>query len=450
MKNTYQSISFLPFAVFYLLLSLSLWWFRAPNIDEPWMGGIAVSLERYGAFFDLGWLRSGQWKLFFFGESYYSCLFVWMKVFGNNLLAARLMSVLMGLSSLFFIHKILNRKINHRLLYTILLILGGNYYFLLANTQVRSESWCLLATLLSLHQMYLWSKNGQSQKLFFSHLFLILATLGHFQAAFVGLAAWGFTFFIFQKEKKYSWVPFLSPYALTAIFYFRYLYINKESFLKWYAFYFGKDNDMVGHAGGMIGSTFERFSNGDWQESIVILVLIIAFGLGNLTALFYNRKNTLLILIGLYGLGGYSSWLLTTTHVNDYHAIWLIFPFLSILTLNGTTYYSRLVQYGNLSLFIALLIWGMQWTYTIINNNPRSDFEEDIKYIKSALKNEIKTIHCPRDIMWSFDFNETIFNPKYYTENTADIIVKRKFRNPTDIPSYQRYEGNRFIIFVKK
>jgi hypothetical protein len=92
----------------------------------------------------------------------------------------------------------------------------------------------------------------------------------------------------------------------------------------------------------------------------------------------------------------------------------------------------------------------MQWTYTIINNNPRSDFKEDIKYIKSALNNEIKTIHCPRDIMWSFDFNETIFNPKYYTENTADIIVKRKFRNPTDIPSYQRYEGNRFIIFVKK
>ena len=60
-------------------------------------------------------------------------------------MTARIMSVIMGLSSLFIIHKILNKKINPQLLFTILLLLGGNYYFLLANTQIRSESWCLLA-----------------------------------------------------------------------------------------------------------------------------------------------------------------------------------------------------------------------------------------------------------------------------------------------------------------
>ncbi|MFT4802219.1 MAG: hypothetical protein ACI93N_001996 [Flavobacteriaceae bacterium] len=450
MKNNYQSISFLPFAGFYLLLSLLLWWFRAPNIDEPWMGGLALSLERYGAFFDLGHLRSGKWKIFFFGESYYTCLFLWMKIFGNNLLVGRLMSVFMGLGSLFIVHIILNKHINHKILTTILLLIGGNYFFLLANTQVRSETWCLLATMLSLHQMYLWIQNGKKQQLFLSHIFLILATFGHFQAAFVGLSAWSFTFFIFQKRRKYSWIPFLSPYVLTAIIYTRYLYNNKDSFFKWYAFYFGKDGDMAGHSGGMIGSAFERLSNGNWEEFVIILGLVIAFGVGNLMALFYNRKNPLLILIGLYGLGGYASWLLTTTNVNDYHASWLIFPFLSILTLNGNNNYSRLVQYGNLSIFIALFILGLQWTYTTVNENPRANFEGDIKYIKSSLKNEIRTIYGPRDIMWSFDFDENIFDPKYYTDMSADIIVFLKFRKPIDIPSYRRYDGNHFIIFIKE
>lgn len=450
MKNNYSATSFFPIAIFYLILSIALWWFRAPNVDEPWMGGIAVSLDRYGAFFDLGWLRSGQWKIFFFGESYYTCLFLWMKIFGNNLMTARIMSVIMGLSSLFIIHKILNKKINPQLLFTILLLLGGNYYFLLANTQIRSESWCLLAVMLSLQQMYYWIKNSKKQNLFFAHLFLILATLGHFQAAFVGLAAWVFTFLIFKKDKKYTWLPFLTPYIITAIIYFRYLYINKEDFLEWFGFYFGREGDMVGHAGGMIGSAYKRLSNGAWEESILIIILIILFGVGNITTLFYNRKSSLFVLIGLYGMGAYLSWLLTTTHVNDYHAVWLIFSFLSILTLTRTNSFTRLIYYGNLIILIGLLLWGAQWTYSVININPRADYEEDIEYINSALKEDIKTIHCPRDIMWDFNFEEATFDPKYYTNNTADIIVRRKFKNPTDLISYQKYEGNRFIIFVKK
>jgi len=97
-----------------------------------------------------------------------------------------------------------------------------------------------------------------------------------------------------------------------------------------------------------------------------------------------------------------------------------------------------------------LLIWGVQWTYTTVHGNARADFEEDIKYIKKSLKNEIRTINGPRDIMWSFNFNETIFDPQYYTEKSADIIVIQKFRKPTNIPSYERYDGNHFVIFIKE
>ena len=450
MKNNYASTSFFPIAIFYLVLTITLWWFRAPNVDEPWMGGIAVALDRYGAFFDLGWLRSGQWKIFFFGESYYTCLFLWMKVFGNDLLVARFMSVLMGLSSLFIIHKIFNNKITPLILSTTLIMLAGNYYFLLANTQVRSESWCLLATILSLQQMYFWTKNEKKYNLFLAHLFLILATLGHFQAAFIGLSAWIFTFWVFKRNKKYTWGAFLTPYIITAIIYFRYLYIHKEGFLEWFSFYFGKEGNMVGHAGGMVGRAFESLSKGSWEETTVIISLILIFGLGNICALYFNRKNSLLFLFGLYGIGAYVSWLLTTTHVNDYHAVWLSFSFLSILTLDHKSFYTRIIYYCNLMVLIILLAWGIQWTYSAMNSNQRASFKKDIDYINDALNEKIKTIHCPRDLMWEFNFKETVFDPQYYTDNEADIIVRRKFKNPTDLKSYRRYDGNRFVIFVKK
>lgn len=450
MKNNYQSVSFYPFALFYLLLALLLWWFRAPNVDEPWMGGIAVAFERYGAFFDLGHLRAGQWKLFFFGESYYLCLLVWMKTFGNSLLAARLMSVTMGLGSLFLIYKTLDKRIHHQQLWSILLLLAGNYYFLLANTQIRSETWCLFATGFSLYQMYLWTLDKKDSRLFLAHLFLILATLGHFQAAFVGLAAWVFTFFIFHKQKKYSWGAFLTPYALAAVIYFSYLYLNKQPFLQWYAFYFGNAGDMAGHAGGMIGSALDRIAKGNWEESIVIIGLVTVFGLGNLSALYQHRKNTLLLLIGIYGIGAFASWLLTTTHVNDYHAAWLIFPFLSILTLASTSTYTRLLKYANLFLITAFFLWGLQWTYSISSSNPRADFDTDIQYINNALDSGLKTVHCPREIMWSYDFDETIFHPKHYNGQSADIIVRDRLTKPTDISDYQRHDGKRFVIFVKE
>lgn len=450
MKNNYASTSFFPIAILYLILATSLWWYRAPNVDEPWMGGIAVALDRYGSFFDLGWLRSGQWKIFFFGESYYTCLFLWMKVFGNNLLVARYMSVLMGLSSLFILYKIFNNKINPPILSAILIILGGNYYFLLANTQVRSESWCLLATILSLQQMYFWIENKKKRNLFFAHLFLILATLGHFQAAFVGLSAWIFTFWIFKKHEKYTWGAFLMPYIISGIIYFRYLYIHKEGFLEWFSFYFGKEGNMVGHAGGMVGRALESLSNGALKETIVIISLILIFGFGNVCALYFNRKKTLLFLFGLYGFGAYVSWLLTTTHVNDYHAVWLFFSFFSILTLNQNNFYTRLIYYSNLIVLIVLLAWGVQWTYSTVNSNQRENFKKDLDYINNALNKKTKTIHCPRDLMWEFNFEETVFNPKYYSSDQADIIVRRKFKNPTNLKSYQRYDGNRFVIFVKK
>lgn len=450
MKRNYQSVPFAPFGIFYLLLALLLWWFRAPNVDEPWMGGIAVALERYGAFFDLGHLRAGLWKLFFFGESYYLCLFVWMKLFGGSLLSARLMSIFMGLGSLFLVHKILNKKIAHQRLWGILLLLGGNYFFLLANTQIRSETWCLLATTFSLYQMYLWSNTKKSSNLFLAHLFLILATFGHFQAAFVGLAAWVFTLYHFQKEKNFAWLPFLAPYAISGAIYFSYLYLHKEPFLEWYDFYFGNAGDMAGHAGGMIGSAMARLAQGNWIESVIILGLIVAFGLGNLAAIYQYRKNTLLFLIGLYGLGAYASWLLTTTHVNDYHAAWLFFPFLSILSLAPSTPFYRLLFYGNYLLMLAFFAWGIQWTYSISTNDPRTDFNTDISYIQTALDSGAKTIHCPREVMWSFDFSEAIFDPQNYTNSIADVVVRDRLTEPADISGYHRHDGKRFVIFVKE
>ena len=99
---------------------------------------------------------------------------------------------------------------------------------------------------------------------------------------------------------------------------------------------------------------------------------------------------------------------------------------------------------------IVLLAWGIQWTYSTVNSNQRENFKKDVDYINNALNEKIKTIHCPRDLMWEFNFKETVFNPKYYSSNKADIIVRRKFKNPTNLKYYQRYDGNRFVIFVKK
>ena len=240
------------------------------------------------------------------------------------------------------------------------------------------------------------------------------------------------------------------PYIISGIIYFRYLYIHKEGFLEWFSFYFGKKGNMVGHAGGMVGRALESISKESWQQTTVIISLILIFGLGNICSLYFNRKKSLLFLFGLYGMGAYISWLLTTTHVNDYHAVWLSFSFLSILTLDRKSFYIRIIYYCNLMVLTIFLAWGLQWTYSSMNSNQRASFKKDIDYINDALNEKIKTIHCPRDLMWEFNFKETVFDPQYYTDNAADIIVRRKFKNPTDLKSYRRYDGNRFVIFVKK
>ena len=443
------SSSFLPVSIFFLFISILLWWFRAPNVDEPWMGGIAIALERYGAFYDLGHMRAGQWRLFFFGESYYLCLFFWMKIFGDSLIFARLMSLVLGLGSLFLIFKILKDKISSTTLQLTLFLIAGNYFFLLANTQIRSETWCVFTVFLSIYQFNKWFENSKSIHLFLAHSSLILSTLGHFQAAFVGLLAWILTITIFLRKKESNFVAFLSPYFITAILYFSYLFLNFEQFQNWFAFYFGSEGDMAGHSGGMLTSAITRLKSGETLEFLIIIGLVASIGIGSLVALIQHIKNNLFSSITFLATGAFLSWLLTTTHVNDYHAVWLIFPILSILLINPKNIVLKIIKFGNILLFILFCGWGIYWGFDVVKNNPRADFIHDVKFIKKMQENGKKTIHCPRELMWHFDFDEAFFLPKNYTNKQADMIIRDKFTNIQNIENYTRHDGKRFIIFVR-
>jgi len=80
-------------------------------------------------------------------------------------------------------------------------IVGTNYFFLSAISQIRPEALALLASSLSLYMYLLWQEDTKSvTKILLAHLFVILAAMLHWQSAFMAFGLWLAYLFTDRRE----------------------------------------------------------------------------------------------------------------------------------------------------------------------------------------------------------------------------------------------------------
>jgi hypothetical protein len=415
MKNLLAKIvSCWPYLVF-LLLSLTLILTREPFIDEAWYTYPALTFLREGGVLDItGGCQYARIHPFNLAPT---CLAyaLWYKVGEVNIVWGRMVGVICGFLFLVILNKCFKMIRNGQSqTYGIVLgIVGTNYFFLSAISQIRPEALALLASSLSLYMYLLWQEDTKSvAKILLAHLFVILAAMFHWQSAFMAFGLW--LAYLFTDRREISLKHLLSILALYLLFiviYFVCVYPLWDEFIN---FTFGRlTGDMAGHRGGMVAAISRYWQTGQVVKLATAVCFISVVGI-NMVRFWSNHKGRQAVF--WYCFAGFLSWTGTTSSLDDYHAVWLVYALMAILiygfedfkALGSGIGLKRIISAAGIGACVILSILG--WVYAIKSSyeNPRANiYEKDLKGFNAKFRIDSLTPFSAREAMWHFEFNSS-------------------------------------------
>ncbi|MGD0237781.1 MAG: hypothetical protein ABSC55_25030, partial [Syntrophorhabdales bacterium] len=129
---------------------------------------------------------------FLLQEAYAILQALWYSLAGLSIFSGRALSVAAGLLFLLMIDRcLLVAGISTTVRYLAVAIGGINYFYIYAASLIRPEVFSLSCTATALFLYLTWQQKPTSlYRLFWAHVFMILAALFHLQAAFTAMMFW--------------------------------------------------------------------------------------------------------------------------------------------------------------------------------------------------------------------------------------------------------------------
>jgi len=420
-KNFHWIIAAL--ATLFLGILLLLVYTRPAWIDESWFAAYAIHFIRTGEIADLNMARFTDelpHTYFFYFYALLQAPFYYLA--GESLLVGRLITLLGALLGAFAIYMNFRRYFGLHTISALLTTLAVvfTYYFIYSATQIRPDLIAVVFVLTGMIFLKNWMEKGSTLWLILTHLMFIFAILLHLQAGFAWVGLWVFLCINrLNIESRIRTIGLSLPVYIAIALLFVFNEHFESNMHTYYETFFGTGN-MAGHKGGMIGSMITKFHNGEYLKLAIRmgLLLFLVFNF-----LYYIRIRKIGVFLNdaffLVAGASFGSWLLTTTSIDDYHAVWLTMPFM-IMAYNmvvGT----KFVKYINALFFLLLITPSFLFAYKTIKAAPLQQQRDQIQKLNRTYDLPRKKLFIDRDLMWFYSFGEN---------------VTYRMKDPTAMPEY--------------
>jgi len=415
MKNTIiKHWIYLPYLCFSAFLILG----REQFIDEAWYTYATLTFQQGGVARDFAWCGSvPPYRLLF--EPTSIVLSGWYSIGNLDIVWGRILSVIAGLLFLVVINRCLSIIGIPRRVQQIAIVVGGsNYFLLLALSQIRPEGLALLATGGSLFVYLCWQKTQTRLLLILAHLFIIFASLFHWQAAFTAIALWiSMAFIEREKGQAQSILPIFLLYAIFVMIYLIRIFSFWDGFRAELQWQFA--GNMAGHRGGILALLLLYAQTMQFSKFFSMVVFVGALGTAILLFLLKDKSQGR-VTVSVFGFAGYISWLATTGAGDDYHAAWLTIGIIMAIIASVEMFQSslgvrRLAAIGLLMVPLLLTAYGWFFAIKTIVQNPRIQvFERDLAAFDAEFQLKQTTVWGDRQTMWYFGFDWKGGDPPEY------------------------------------
>jgi len=438
-------IAIIAFATFSALLLLLIFT-REAWIDESWFAAYSIHFLRTGEIADLNMARftnelPHQFFFYFYALLQAPVYFI----FGENLLAGRFITLIaayVGLWAMFKIYKdYLNMERSLALLSTFLV--AFTYYFVYPATQIRPDLIAVVFVLVGMVFLKKWINREGDAWLILTHLMFILAILLHMQAGF----AWvGFLVFLAVntlkvESKLKTFLVSLPAYIVIGALFYMSDYFD-ENMAYYYDTFFGAGN-MAGHKGGMVMSMIDKFQNGEYLKFGIRLAMTTLFVL-NFLYYIYIKKISIFLNDAFFLIAGasFGSWLLTTTQINDYHAVWLTMPFM--LMAYNALQKNTAIKGINAIFFISLIVPTFLYTFKTVKANPLKEQSYQVIQLNKKYDLNHKKVYIDRDLMWYFGFGKNVTYRLEDKNSFPEYMLLRKGVHKID--NYTEFEKRKYRL----
>lgn len=418
-----------PFNIITYMLAISMLavvaYYRTPWIDESWFSGPAVSFIRYGQILDLG---SCMWTLkvkHAFGfELYALFLSVVYKLFSVDVFVGRALTIAAAILTLAYLRRaLLELEFEARVVSLSIICILFNYFFIYASTQIRPDmfSFCFAAVSFYYYLIHL-RGTGNAKAIMLAHLFIVIAIFLHPQAAFTMAALWIAMFVVEPLRRlRENFVYILMPYAITGTIYFVYIINDIGEFVALQTKNYG--GSMLGHKGGIFTAISTYYINGEALKLAAVMIIVLPL-VASLSAIYRRRGSGAIrvkrIAALCFGLGGFASWLATTTHVDDYHAIWLGIAFALAYSFSFSVILNKRfgdVLGGVCLLSFAPVLVGLGYASSVIVTDGRHvSYNKDLSAISTIMDDggSNYTYTGPRDVQLYYGYKEEKMCSKFH------------------------------------
>lgn len=402
---------------------------RLPWIDEAWFAGPSVSLVRTGKIVDLGALAWTEVPQQAFSFEIFALLQAPVYALGGvDIFWGRMLSAACATTFLFILSRSLRRLGVSAIARVVAVVAcGTNRYLLTAATQIRPEAAAMAATAASLLCLIRWNEKPERGALLATaHGLCIVAALIHLQAAFIGVSLWWVTLDPRRGlPRGRTLAAAFAPYALAAAGVGAYVGPRWSEFGQRLGVWFG--GDMLGHSGGMFSAFKGYLERGQALKACAVIGLIAgAVGAWSLIARIGGRPARTAFLA--YGAGAFTGWLLTTAHVDDYHASWLMFLYMPGV---GCAIYGLAPGHARerrivptlllLTVTLGLSGYGVADAIGTTVRDDRQLYFSELQEDAANFDPSKARFVGPRDVLWAFDFDVKRFAkrdrrdpPEYY------------------------------------
>ncbi len=205
----------LLYVLFYMALTIVTIDFPPVFIDEPWLGEVSFNLVQNGELKTTSFPYSQNYMLWL-GNLFILMNALSVKVFGFNIFALRLFSVLFFGGSMFLLYSILKKLFNEMLAFTFVIVFSLSPFTVNMARMVRPESFIVFLFLLGLYLVFTFDKSKPKKAMLLGLIFS-LPGLIHIVGLFTGVIG----FILLLKHPKALLYYILGAVPSGAIFIYK-------------------------------------------------------------------------------------------------------------------------------------------------------------------------------------------------------------------------------------
>jgi len=421
---TFYILAFLLFAAILILLIFT----REAWIDESWFAAYAIHFLRTGEIADLNMARFTNvlpHNYFFYFYALLQAPFYYL--FGETLIVGRMITVFAAFIGLWAMYQNYRQylKLESAIALFSTFVVAFTYYYVYPATQIRPDLIAVVFVLTGMVFLKRWIDRQGPLWLILTHMMFILAILLHLQAGFAWVGLWFFLLFNTLKiEDRLKTVGTSLPvYIFIGLLFF----FNEHfgaNLHHYYETFFGSGN-MAGHKGGMIMSMVKKFHEGEFLKLGIRLGMLTLFVI-NFLYYIYLRKLKVFLNDAFFLVAGasFGSWLLTTTQINDYHAVWLTMPFM--LMAYNMFQKNKFFSFTNALFFVLLIAATFAYTFKTVKTYPLKTQTSQIHRLNDKYGLGEKKVFIDRDLMWFYGFGRNATYRLYDAKAMPDFLLLRK------------------------